>query len=163
MIGVLGALVFSFSAVSSNVPDVVAQRSGLRLDPMPPVAQRYARNCQGCHGELGISVPQIPRLAERVGYFVRLPEGRRYLVQVPNVAMNPSSDAEIAELLNWVLTTYSRAQLPANFRPYTAPEVGRLRRERINVMQTRQRIIARLVALKLVPSADVLAIPASAY
>jgi mono/diheme cytochrome c family protein len=145
----------------SNVPDVITRASGLRVTPMPRVAQLYARNCQGCHGHLGVSVAEIPRLSERIGYFARIPEGRRYLVQVPNVAMNPSSDEDIAELLNWVLDTYSRAQLPAHFRPYTAQEVGRLRKARIDVSATRQRVIERLVALKLLPSADVLAIPTS--
>lgn len=148
---------------ASNVPDVVAQASGLRVVPMPRIAQIYARNCQGCHGHLGVSVAQIPRLAERVGYFARIPEGRRYLVQVPNVAMNPSSDEDIAALLNWVLETYSRAQLPVHFRPYTAREVGQLRKARIDPEPTRQRIIARLVALKLIPTADVLAWSPSAY
>jgi cytochrome c553 len=154
-----------FSAVSvaqvqhSNVPDALTQQSGLRLAPMPKPAQIYAKNCQGCHGELGTSVKEIPTLAGRVGYFARLADGRRYLVQVPNVALNPSSDEDIAALLNWVLMTYSRAQLPADFQPYTAAEVSGLRKARIDVVTERKRIVQELVSSGMIASADVLALP----
>jgi mono/diheme cytochrome c family protein len=144
---------------ASNVPDVLTRQSGLRVASMPRVAQMYATNCQGCHGDLGSSAKEIPTLVGRVGYFTRLPEGRRYLVQVPNVALNPSSDADIAAVLNWVLMTYSRAQLPGQFRPYTAEEVAELRKARIDVVAERQRIIRQLVAAGQIPSADVLALP----
>jgi len=143
----------------SNVPDVVTQQSGLRVAPMARAAQTYARNCQGCHGESGHSVPEIPELAGRVGYFTRIPEGRRYLVQVPNVALNPSSDADIAAVLNWLLVTYSRAELPPDFQPYTPSEVAELRRARIDVASTRRRVIEALVAAGQIPSAETLALP----
>jgi cytochrome c553 len=143
----------------SNVPDVLTRQTGLRLTPMPKPAQIYARNCQGCHGELGTSVKEIPALAGRVGYFARIADGRRYLVQVPNVALNPSSDEDIAELLNWVLETYSREQLPADFQPYTAAEVGELRKARIDAVTERKRIVQELVSCGLIASADVLALP----
>jgi mono/diheme cytochrome c family protein len=146
-------------APASNVPDVVTRQSGLRVAPMPRAAQTYATNCQGCHGDLGSSAREIPTLAGRVGYFTRLPEGRRYLVQVPNVALNPGSDEDIAAVLNWVLMTYSRAQLRADFRPYTAAEVAELRKTRIDVIAERRRIIAALVAARQIPSADILALP----
>ena len=144
---------------TSNVPDAVTRQSGLNVAPMPRAARTYATNCQGCHGHLGRSVTEIPALAGRVGYFARSPAGRRYLVQVPNVALNPSSDADIAELLNWILDTYSRAQLPPDFQPYTAAEVAALRTERIDVAARRQGIVEELVAAGQIPSADVLAIP----
>jgi mono/diheme cytochrome c family protein len=145
-------------APGSNVPDIEARRSGLTLVPMTRTAQLYATNCQGCHGEFGSSAAEIPTLAGRVGYFTRIPEGRRYLVQVPNVALNANSDADIAAVLNWLLATYSRAQLPADFKPYTAGEVGELRRARIDVVASRQRVIDALVAAGQIPSADTLAL-----
>ena len=146
----------------TNVPDAVTRQSGLRLAPMPRAARTYATNCQGCHGELGVSVTEIPSLAGRVGYFARVPEGRRYLVQLPNVALNPSSDEDIAGLLNWLLDTYSRAQLPKDFQPYTATEVAALRTARIDAAVQRERVIEELVAAKEIPSADVLAVPHTA-
>jgi mono/diheme cytochrome c family protein len=147
------------AAPGGNVPDVETRRSGLTLAPMPRTAQLYASNCQGCHGECGRSAPEIPTLAGRVGYFTRIPEGRRYLVQVPNVALNANSDADIAAVLNWLLATYSRAQLPADFQPYTASEVAELRRARIDVAASRRRVIEALVAAGQIPSADTLALP----
>ena len=147
------------AAPGSNVPDVVTRRSGLKLAPMPRAAQVYATNCQGCHGELGSSAAEMPTLAGRVGYFTRIPEGRRYLVQVPNVALNANSDVDIAAVLNWLLATYSRAQLPPDFKPYTASEVGELRQARIDVAATRRRVIDALVAAGQIPSADALALP----
>lgn len=146
-------------AAGGNVPDAVTRRSGLTLAPMPRVAQLYASNCQGCHGESGSSAAEIPTLAGKVGYFTRIPEGRRYLVQVPNVALNANSDADVAAVLNWVLATYSRAQLPPDFKPYSASEVGELRQARIDVVASRRRIIGALVAAGQVPSAAALALP----
>lgn len=143
----------------TNVPDALTRASGLRLRPLAPAAQTYARNCQGCHGEGGVSVPEIPTLAGRVGYFARTPEGRAYLVQVPNVALNPGSDETIAHLLNWVLAAFSREQLPAGFVPYSAEEVGRLRAQRIDVAARRAQVVEQLLATGQIPSAEVLSRP----
>lgn len=143
----------------TDVPDVLARKSGLQLAPLPRAQRLYALNCQGCHGEAGVSVPEIPRLAGRIGYFARIPEGRRYLIQVPNVALNPSSDEDLAQLMNWVLLTFSRAELPADFRPYSAEEVGELRSERIDPAARRRYLVSELIAERRLPSADSLAMP----
>ena len=146
----------------TNVPDALTRRSGLRLAPMSRPAQTYALNCQGCHGEAGVSVAEVPTLAQRVGYFARIPEGRGYLVQVPNVALSSCSDGEIAEMMNWLLFRFSRAQLPLDFRPYTAEEVGRLRRERIDAGRLRQQLVARLLDTQQIPSLEALRVGAAA-
>jgi mono/diheme cytochrome c family protein len=152
------------AALVSNVPDVVTRKSGLHVEPMARPARVYAENCEGCHGWAGISVTEIPTLKGRIGYFARIPEGRRYLVQVPNVALNPSSDEDIAAMMNWLLATYSRAELPRDFVPYSAAEVAQLRKARIDVAAARRRVIAALVAANELPSPDVLTIPhASLY
>jgi mono/diheme cytochrome c family protein len=151
-------------APQTNVPDAITRKTGLRLEPMSRAARTYAENCQGCHGATGVSVTEIPTLAGRIGYFARIPAGRRYLLQVPNVALNPSSDADIADMMNWFLVTYSRAQLPRDFQPYSAEEVSRLRKARIDVAAERRRVIDALIAAQQVPSGEVLAIPyASLY
>jgi len=152
------------NAPVSNVPDAVTRKTGLHVEPMARPARIYAENCEGCHGWAGISVTEIPTLKGRVGYFARIPEGRRYLVQVPNVALNPSSDEDIAAMMNWLLATYSRDELPADFVPYSAAEVAQLRKARIDVAADRRRVIAALVAANELPSPDVLSIPhASLY
>jgi mono/diheme cytochrome c family protein len=152
------------AAPVSNVPDAVTRKTGLHVLPMARAARIYAENCEGCHGWAGISVTEIPTLKGRVGYFARVPEGRRYLVQVPNVALNPSSDEDIAAMLNWLLATYSRDELPADFVPYSAAEVAQLRRARIDVAADRRRAVAALIAANELASPDLLAIPhASLY
>jgi len=44
------------------------------------------------------------------------------------VAQAPLDDEATAAVLNWMLPHFSRDELPAGFSPYTAAEVGRLRR-----------------------------------
>lgn len=146
---------------AGNVPDVVARQSGLRLAPMPRAARLYAENCQGCHGAAGRSVQEIPALAGRAGYFARSAEGRRYLVQVPNVALNPNSDADIAALMNWMLNAFSADELPPSFTPYSADEVAAARGERIDVAATRRRVVAQLLAGGQLPAPDALAVAPS--
>ena len=146
-------------ALVTNVPDAVTRKTGLRVEPMTRPAIIYAENCEGCHGWAGVSVTEIPTLAGRIGYFARIPEGRRYLVQVPNVALNPSSDEDIAALMNWLLATYSRKQLPTDFKPYSAEEVAVLRKARIDVAADRRHVVAALVAANELPSPDALSIP----
>jgi mono/diheme cytochrome c family protein len=162
--GAANAPVSAANAPLSNVPDAVTRKTGLRVAPMARPARIYAENCEGCHGWAGVSVTEIPTLKGRIGYFARIPAGRRYLMQVPNVALNPSSDEDIAAMMNWLLDTYSRHELPADFVPYSAAEVAQLRKARIDVAADRRRVIAALVAANELPSPDVLSIPhASLY
>jgi hypothetical protein len=63
-----------------------------------------------------------------VGYFLHSDEGRRFIIQVPGVSKSSLSDAELSDLMNWVVREYSAEQMPDNFVPYTAAEIGRLRR-----------------------------------
>ena len=85
----------------------------------------YMLNCQGCHLPDGSGVPgSVPTMKNFVGNFLRVPGGRRFLVQVPGSANAAVSDAELAELLNWILVTMSPAELPEDYLPYTATEVG---------------------------------------
>lgn len=53
--------------------------------------------------------------------------GREFIVQVPGASTANLSDARLAELINWLLLTYSEEQLPADFEPYTAEEISWLR------------------------------------
>jgi hypothetical protein len=88
----------------------------------------YMLNCQGCHLPDGSGVPgSVPTMKNFVGNFLHVPGGRRFLVQVPGSANAPVSDAELAELLNWILITMSPEELPEDYPPYTAEEVGAYR------------------------------------
>lgn len=92
----------------------------------------YVLQCAGCHrvDGRGSSRHGIPDFRGSVGAFVHLPAGREYLIRVPGAAQSQLSDAELAAVLNWLLESFSAAQLPADFRPYTKQEVAAARRRR---------------------------------
>lgn len=91
--------------------------------------QHYALNCQGCHRPDGAgSERTAPPLAGLVATFTRVEGGREYLVQVPGVATSPVSDAELAELLNWMLWRFDGKNVSDDFEPYSGTEVGLLRK-----------------------------------
>jgi len=113
----------------------------------PSVQAAYMLGCQGCHLEDGRGFPQrgVPALNGFVGNFLKVPGGREYLVQVPGAAQSELSNERLADVLNWMLRTFSPAQLPADFTPYTAPEVGRLRRSPlVEVAPVRVELLRRL-------------------
>ena len=106
----------------------------------------YMLHCQGCHlpqaeGHEG----RVPPMKDFVGYFLHSQEGRDFLIRVPGVAHAALSDEEVAELMNWLLASFSAEQLPADFTPFTAPEVKALRADpEHNPDVARQAILADL-------------------
>jgi len=88
----------------------------------------YLLYCRGCHLANGNGVPQanVPTL-HALGPLLASAEGREYIVRVPGVSQTPMDDATLAAVLNWVLTEFNGDNLPADFVPYTADEVGRAR------------------------------------
>lgn len=103
----------------------------------------FALNCQGCHLEDGRGTPgSVPPLAGSVGHFLRVPGGREFLVQVPGVATAPLDDAALAAVLNWMLERFGRPEAPADVAPYTAAEVGALRKQPLTDVE---RVRAELV------------------
>ena len=108
---------------------------------------QYLLNCSGCHQPDGSgSVANgIPRMQGQVGHFLRLPEGRAFLVQVPGTSQSSLSDADVATLLNWMVNSLSAAEVPPDFVPYTRDEVTRLRAERLSDAPTvRNRVVEQL-------------------
>ena len=91
----------------------------------------YMLNCQGCHGADGVGTVDgsVPEMKNFVGRFLSVPGGRAFLVQVPGSANAALTDARLAEVLNWMLWQVSAAQIPQDFEPYTAQEVGALRQK----------------------------------
>lgn len=91
-----------------------------------PPSEAYVLHCAGCHGRDGSGhVDFVPSL-QGVGALLSRPGGRAYLARVPGVAQAPVADAQLAELLNWILTEISGA---SDLVPYSASEVGALRRD----------------------------------
>lgn len=113
-------------------------------DSAPPVD--YMLHCMGCHRADGTGTPPgIPRLAGRVGYYLQVPEGRAYLVQVPGASQSLLDDAALATVLNWILAEFGGSSLPDGYRPYTAAEVSRYRHHApTDVTVLRRRLRERL-------------------
>lgn len=113
-------------------------------------ATNYQLQCAGCHLGSGEGAPRndTPRMSGFVGNFLRVEGGREFLVRVPGVAQAALSDAQIAELLNWILDPQhgmAGASTPADFRPYSAEEVGKVRRNALlNLPETRAALITRM-------------------
>jgi hypothetical protein len=91
--------------------------------------QNWILKCQGCHRpDATGTAATTPTMAGIVAKFLHVPGGREYLGRVPGVATAPISDAELADLLNWTLFRFDGAHVPADFKPYTANEIGKLRK-----------------------------------
>ncbi len=75
--------------------------------------------------------------------FANTAEGRKFLVQVPGSAQSKLTDAELADVLNWMIDNLSATPRPPQLRRYTAVEVGAYRRTRLVSVST---VRARLVA-----------------
>ena len=89
----------------------------------------YILHCQGCHLADGGATPgKIPPLIG-TGRFLAVQGGREFLVRVPGVSLSIIPDDELAKLMNWFLYRFSADDMPADFEPYTADEVGRYRQE----------------------------------
>lgn len=106
----IGALLLSLIAASASADS--AKRN-------------FRLYCMGCHQADGSGSPinGIPSMRDEVGKFLRLPEGRAYLSQVPGTLNTPLNDADTAELLNWVLLNLGGSSTPPDFAYYTADEV----------------------------------------
>ena len=112
-----------------------------------PAEADYMLNCQGCHLPDGSGFParQVPDLRNQLGRFLSVPGGREFLVQVPGSAQTALNDADLARLLNWMLLRFSAAQLPADFQPYTAAEIGALRKQPLaQVSEVRSELLERI-------------------
>lgn len=138
--GLLSALVGAGLAASPGLPPRMV---GV---PQPERARtNWILKCQGCHRPDASGSPATaPALAGQVARFTGLAGGRAYLGRVPGVADAALADAELAELLNWTLQRFDPANLQRDFKPYTAREIGELRRAplRTDATATRHAILA---------------------
>jgi mono/diheme cytochrome c family protein len=108
--------------------------------------QNWTLNCQGCHRPDGTgSAGTAPGLADTVARFLAVPGGREYLGRVPGVATTPLADADLAELMNWIFWRFDKDHVPADFRPFTAEEIGRLRSRplRLEASQLRRELLQK--------------------
>ncbi|MCJ2185093.1 cytochrome c, partial [Novosphingobium sp. 1949] len=99
------------------------------VDDLAAARVDYMLKCQGCHHPDGSgNAVNTPPLAGQVARFLHVAGGRAFIARVPGVASTDLDDRRTARVLNYSLYRFDRAHLPADFTPYTAQEIGRLRR-----------------------------------
>ena len=131
----------------------------VRLANRLPAAQvAYLTSCGGCHGIEGVSAPgKVPTLQGLTGSFLCTPQGRDFLVRLPDVALTTLSDRMLTQVMNFVVFDLGAPVAggrPA--RPYTIAEVARLRREPLTdtgLTAYRNRVVVGLAARCEVPAA----------
>lgn len=107
----------------------------------------YVLHCAGCHGMDASGVPGqgVPTMRGNLGLFMQRPEGRAFLLQVPGVNNAGLSDAQIALVTNWMVSTFSADTAPPGWPAYTAAEVAAAKATRpSDVTQARADLVARL-------------------
>lgn len=81
-----------------------------------------------------------------VGYFLHSQAGREFLIRVPGVAHAALTDAEVSELMNWLVIRFSKEQLPTEFVPFTDAEVNELRRDAERTPEVTRSLILEKIA-----------------
>lgn len=122
---------------------------------LPKAQSDYLLSCGGCHGENGISnARRVPPLRAQVGFYLATPEGRAYLIRLPNVAFAALSDRELAAVLNFTVFRLGEGSVPADAAPYTIAEVRHWRSRPLNEVSLaayRGRLVDELVAKHRAP------------
>lgn len=104
----------------------------------------YMLHCQGCHLPGGVGYPGlVPNMQGHIGVFLRSEAGRAYLIQVPGAAQSDLDDAELAEVLNWMLSEFDPGNVKSDFKRFTGSEVTAYRATHLDdVGATRRALLA---------------------
>ncbi|HYL57616.1 MAG TPA: cytochrome c, partial [Candidatus Acidoferrales bacterium] len=116
---------------AAMVAAIVAMLAPARFAFADPPEQLYQLNCWGCHRPHGEGIPGTAPPLKGAADFLRVPGGREYLIAVPGVALSPLSDAQTAEVMNWILRSFSAGGMPPDFKPYTPDEIAHSRKTRL--------------------------------
>lgn len=110
--------------------------------------------CMGCHHPDGAGeLDRVPSLRETLVPFAAIDEGRSFMIRVPGVAQSALKDAEVADLLNWMVQNLSAVAVPADYRSFTTAEVAAARREPLAAVKAeRERLLGKIKAAAASPS-----------
>jgi mono/diheme cytochrome c family protein len=143
-------------AMARAIPDPNQKHAPGNEAPQTPIAQagystpiNYQLQCAGCHlGDgTGSKTNDTPKMKDFVGNFLKVEGGREFLVRVPGMSQSALNDAQLADLLNWLLREDGMAgkSMPAHYQPYSAEEVARLRKvSMLNLPDTRAHLIEQM-------------------
>jgi mono/diheme cytochrome c family protein len=121
----------------------------------PKAPHLFVASCMGCHGGDGHGISgKIPAF-NQMSLFLRIPEGRRYLTSVPGASNSSLTDAELADVLNWILVRFSPKESLGSWQPYTAAEVSAHRRPALSkVRVVRDALVQQLAKDGPAPTED---------
>ena len=92
----------------------------------------YLLHCAGCHLVDGSGVPdKVPSLKGNLGWLAARDEGRDYLARVPGASQAPITDAELADVINWLLVEFGSVKANQADRLLSANDVSTAR---VNVL-----------------------------
>ena len=106
----------------------------------------YKLFCQGCHLPDGTGVlGEVPSLVNNLSRYIKIPEGREFVVQVPGVMHALLTDAEVAELLNWLVKNFDDQFFEGGeFLPYSSEEVTNIRAKGyVDIVAKRKNILKK--------------------
>lgn len=119
-----------------------------RADEAAATHTDYMLRCQGCHLPDGSGYPgKVPDLRLTMPRLLASEEGRAFLLQVPGASLSILDDARLARVLNWMVVAFVPGGAPPGFKPFTAEEVGPLRRQPLADVQAVRGPIAAALGL----------------
>lgn len=149
-------------AYARAIPNPAQKHAPGNETPQTPISDagysvgvNYQLQCAGCHLGDGSGSPanDTPKMKGFVGNFLKVPGGREFLVRVPGMAQSALNNAQLADLLNWLMREDGMAgkSMPAQYQPYTTEEVTTLRHETmLNLPGTRAELIKAMRAQGIV-------------
>jgi len=124
----------------------------------------FESRCAACHRNDGSGAPGVyPPLKGQLGTYLKVEEGRDYLVQLVAYGMYGEveitgttytgimpafgswPDEKLAAVLNYVLTEFNAETLPPDFQPFTASEVARRQEPRRSPRDVRTQVRAGML------------------
>ncbi|MFC5699405.1 cytochrome C [Pseudomonas sp. GCM10022186] len=143
-------------ALARAIPDPAQKPAPGNEELQKPIAQagystpvNYQLQCAGCHlGDgSGSKANDTPKMRDFVGNFLKVEGGREFLVRVPGMSQSALNNAQLADLLNWLLRKDGMAgkSMPDDYQPYTEEEVAAVRKVALlNLPDTRAGLIRQM-------------------
>jgi len=131
----ISAIVISFNSATVNANEINQHRAKFN----------YQMLCQGCHTPDGTGGNDTPKIKGHIGHFLSTQKGREYLVRVPGSANSTLDNAQLAEVLNWIIIEMGGDSVPEDMQHYTSEEVAEFRKNPLfEVTEYRKQIISEL-------------------
>ena len=134
---------------AQEINQATSNEQYFRTDKAKQARQDWILNCQGCHKIDGSGRPEkgLPDLTGEVSKFLTVEGGREYLSRVPGITNASVNDAQLTELINWLLLRFDPDNIPADHVPYTTEEVAQWRKYPLSIdaAKTRENLLAKIL------------------